>query len=67
MPEAATEKVADFAEAIVWLTGCEVMAGATLAALTVSVALVLVALPVELLTSTENSAPLLAAVSAGVA
>jgi len=42
----------------VWFAGCAVIEGATAAALTVSVAAPLVTLPAELLTTTENCAPL---------
>jgi hypothetical protein len=42
----------------VWLDGCTVIVGATGAALTVSVATVLVTDPTELLTTTSNVDPL---------
>jgi hypothetical protein len=50
----------------VWLAGCVVIEGATAAAFTVKVALLLVALPAELLTTTEKVDPLSAVVVAGV-
>jgi len=50
----------------VWLAGCVVIEGATAAALTVSVAALLVTLPVELLTVTVNCVPLSELVVAGV-
>ena len=50
----------------VWLAGCVVMDGATGPALTVSVAGLLVTLPVALLTITENCVPLSELVVAGV-
>ena len=49
-----------------WLAGCAVIAGATVALVTVSVAALLVALPALLLTATVNFALLSAVVSAGV-
>jgi hypothetical protein len=45
VPLAATVKVTETPGAIVWLTGCVVIAGATVAALTVSVAAEEVAVP----------------------
>ena len=50
----------------VLLTGCEVMEGATRVALTLSVAVLLVTLPAELLTTTLNCDPLSDATVAGV-
>jgi hypothetical protein len=41
-----------------WLAGCAVIAGATGAGFTESVAVLLVALPAPLLTTAVNSAPL---------
>ena len=51
---------------LVWLAGWLVMVGAAGSGFTVRVALLLVTLPAELLTSTEKSAPLSDVVSAGV-
>jgi hypothetical protein len=50
----------------VWLAGWVVIDGATAAALTVSVAALLVALPALLLTTTANWEPLSEVVVAGV-
>jgi hypothetical protein len=50
----------------VWLAGCVVIAGATVALVTVSNAALLVALPALLLATTVNCALLSAVVSAGV-
>jgi hypothetical protein len=50
----------------VWFAGCDVIDGAVAAAFTVRVALLLVALPAELVTTTENTEPLSAEVVAGV-
>jgi hypothetical protein len=55
---AATLKVADWPVVTVWLAGCAVIEGATGAGFTESVAVLLVALPALLLTTTVNSAPL---------
>jgi hypothetical protein len=66
VPLAATVNVAVFPEITVWLAGCVVMDGATVAAVTVSTAALLVALPALLLTATVNFALLLDVVSAGV-
>ena len=63
---AATLNVAVFPAITVWLIGCVVMDGATVAAVTVSTAALLVALPALLLTPTVNFALLLEVVSAGV-
>ncbi len=63
MPEATTENVAVWPTFTVWFAGCVVMLGADW---TVSVALLLVALPAELLTTTLNVAPLSVATVAGV-
>jgi len=51
---------------MVLLEGCVVIEGATGAGFTVSTALLLVAVPAELLTITLNCAPLSEVVSAGV-
>ena len=66
MPVAETENDALCPTVTVWLTGCVAMEGATATALTVRVARLLVALPVELLTMTLNCAPLSELVVAGV-
>ena len=66
VPLAATVNVAVLPEAIVWLAGCVVMDGATVAAATVSTAALLVALPALLLTATVNFALVLDVISAGV-
>ena len=66
MPVAATLNVAVWPVVTVWLTGCVVIVGATAAALTVSVAAVLVALPAVLVTTTVNVVPLSPLVVAGV-
>ena len=59
MPVAATEKVAVCPAVTVWLAGCVLIDGATAAgALTVSMALLLVMLPAELVTTTEKVEPL---------
>jgi hypothetical protein len=50
----------------VWFAGCVVIAGATGAAFTVSVAAVLVAVPAVLLTTTANVDPLSEVAVAGV-
>ena len=63
---AATLKEAVWPAVTVWLAGCAVIEGATGAALTVSVAGLLVTLPAVLLTTTVNSAPLSELVVAGV-
>ena len=54
MPEAITEKVAVWPAKVVWLAGCEVIDGATGAAVTARVAELLVTLPAVLLTTTVN-------------
>ena len=56
MPVAATEKLAVCPAVTVLLAGCVVIDGAAaaVAVLTVSVALLLVAVPAELVTTTEN-------------
>ena len=51
---------------IVWLAGCVVIAGATVALVTVSIAALLVALPAVLVTTAVNCALLSVVVSAGV-
>jgi hypothetical protein len=66
VPLAATENVAVCPAVTVWLAGCAVMLGATGAAVTVSVAALLIALPVEFVTTTRNVDPLFAVVVAGV-
>lgn len=53
-----TEKVAVCPAVTVWLTGCVVIVGATAAALTVSVAELLVTVPALLLITTSNVEPL---------
>src|SRR5260221_551025 len=65
-PVATTVNVAVCPAVTVWLAGCVVIDGATAAALTVSVAALLVTLPAELLTTTVNCAPLSELVVAGV-
>jgi hypothetical protein len=50
----------------VWLAGCDVTEGATAGALTVRVALLLVTLPAELVTTTEKLDPLSVVAVAGV-
>ena len=67
MPVAVTLNVAVWPAVTVRFTGCVVIAGATAAALTVSVAGPLVAEPAELLTTTLNVDPLSAVIVAGVA
>ena len=64
---AVTLKVAVWLAVTVWLAGCEVMDGATGAGVTVSVAGLLVKLPLLSVTTTVNWAPLSEAVVAGVA
>ena len=71
MPVAVTEKVAVWPAVTVCAAGCMVMTGATTtgnttAAVTVSVALLLVTEPALLLTLTEYIAPLSALLVAGV-
>ena len=66
MPAAVTEKVAVCPAVTSALTGCVVIDGATPAALSVSVAALLVALPALLVTTTANSEPLSELVVAGV-
>ena len=66
MPVALTLNDAVCPAVTVWLAGCVVIEGATAAAFTVKVALLLVALPAELLTTTEKVDPLSAVVVAGV-
>jgi hypothetical protein len=63
---ALTLKVAVWPAVTVWLAGCAVIDGATAAAFTVKVALLLVALPAEFVTTTENVDPLSAVAVAGV-
>ncbi len=66
MPVAATKKEAVWPAVTVWLAGCVVIDGATLPAVTVSVAAALVTLPAVLLMATVNSTPLSEVVVAGV-
>jgi hypothetical protein len=66
VPVAATEKDAICPAVTSALTGCVVIDGATPAALSVSVAALLVALPALLVTITLNRAPLSELVLAGV-
>jgi hypothetical protein len=66
VPAAVTLKIAVSPAVTVWLDGCDVIDGATAAAFTVKVALLLVALPAELLTTTEKLDPLSAVPVAGV-
>jgi len=66
VPVALTLKVAVCPAVTVWLAGGDVIDGATAAAFTVRVALLLVALPAEFVTTTENRDPLSAVVVAGV-
>jgi hypothetical protein len=66
VPVALTLKVAVCPAVTVWLAGCDVIDGATAAAFTVKVALLLVALPAELVTTTEKVDPLSAVVVAGI-
>ena len=66
MPVALTLKVAVCPAVTVWVAGCVVMDGATAAAFTVKIALPLVALPAELVITTEKVDPLSAVVVAGV-
>jgi hypothetical protein len=66
VPVALTVNVAVCPAVTVWLAGWVVIDGATAAAFTVKVALLLVALPAELLTTTEKVDPLSAVVVAGV-
>jgi hypothetical protein len=66
VPVAATLNVAVCGAVTVWFVGCVVIVGATAAALTVRVTVVLGALPVLLLTTTWNVEPLSAVVVAGV-
>ena len=63
---AVTLKVAVRPKVTVWFCGCVVMEGAPATEVTVSVATVLVTVPAELVTSTENVASLSASVAAGV-
>jgi hypothetical protein len=59
VPVVATLKVAVWPAVTVWLAGWLVIEGATsVLPLTVSVAVLLVIFPAELLTTTENFAPL---------
>jgi hypothetical protein len=66
VPVAVTENDAVFPAMTDWLAGCAVIAGATVALVTVSTAALLVALPALLLTATVNFALLSVVVSAGV-
>jgi hypothetical protein len=66
VPELVTENVAVWPAVTVWLAGCVVIEGATAAAVTVRVAVLLVVLPAELLTITVNCDPLSDVAVAGV-
>src|SRR5260370_603811 len=66
VPVATTVNVAVCPAVTVWFAGCVVIAGATAAALTVSVAAVLVTVPALLLTTTVNCSPLCEVVLAAV-
>jgi hypothetical protein len=66
VPVALTANVAVCPAVMVWLDGCDVIDGATIAAFTVKVAVLLVALPAELVTTTEKLDPLSAVVVAAV-
>ena len=66
MPLAVTLKLAVCPAVTVWPAGCEVIDGATAAGFTVKVALLLVTLPAELVTTTEKVDPLSVVVVAGV-
>ena len=66
VPVAVTAKVAVWPAVTLELAGCVVMEGATLAAVTVRSAVLLVMLPDALLTVTLNEAPLSEVVVAGV-
>jgi hypothetical protein len=66
VPLAVAVNVAVCPAVTVWLAGWVVIDGATTAAFTVNVALLLVALPFALLTTTSKVEPLSAVVVAGV-
>ena len=66
MPVAVTEKVAVWPAVTVWLAGCVVIDGATGAAVTVSVAALLVTDPELSVTTTLNDAPLSEVAADGV-
>ena len=66
MPVAATENIAVWPAVTVWLAGCVVIDGGTEAALTVSMAALLVTLPAALLTTTVNCAPVSELIVTGV-
>ena len=66
MPVAVTAKVAVWPAVTLELAGCVEMEGATAAAVTVSIAVLLVTLPEELLTVTLNEVPLSEVDVAGV-
>jgi hypothetical protein len=66
VPLAVTENDAVFPAITDWFAGCALIAGATVALVTVSRAALLVALPALLLTATVNCALLSVVVSAGV-
>jgi hypothetical protein len=66
VPVALTLKVAVCPAVTAWLAGCAVIDGATAAAFTLRTALLLVALPAELVTTTEKADPLSAVVVAAV-
>lgn len=63
---ATTEKVAVCPAVTVWFAGCVVMVGPTGDAVTASVAVLLVALPAALVTTTRNVVPLSPEAVAGV-
>jgi len=66
VPLAVTENVTVAPGAAVWLAGWVVTVGATAAALTFSVAVLLVTLPLELLTTTSKLEPSSEELVAGV-
>ena len=66
VPDAVVVNVAVWPAVTAWLAGCVVIDGATAAALTVRVAIVLVAEPTELVTITRKLDPLSAVVVVGV-
>lgn len=66
VPVALTLNVAVCPAVTVWLAGCDVIDGATVAAFTVTLALLLVALPAEFVTTTEKLDPLSDVVVGGV-
>jgi hypothetical protein len=66
VPLATTVKLAVCPAVTVWFTGCVVIAGATGAGFTVSVAAALVTVPAVFVTTTRNADPLSEVVVAGV-